>query len=43
MDLDSARHRAATMAENIAGDLLELPGDWDEIASLAQYLPVRRH
>lgn len=43
MDLDSARNRAVAMAENIAGDLSELPGDWEEIASLAHYLPVRRH
>ena len=43
MDLDSARTRAGTMAENIAGDLMKLPGDWEEISSLALYLPVRRH
>ncbi len=42
MDLDSAVARADTMARNLAEDLMELPGDWEEVAALALYLPVRR-
>lgn len=42
MDVDSASERARKMGDEIALDIMELSGGWDDVAALARYLPVRR-
>ena len=40
--LEEASARAAMMAEEISEGLMGLPGSWENVAALAEYLPVRR-
>jgi len=40
--LEEASARAAMMAEEISEGLMGLPGSWEDVAALAEYLPVRR-
>lgn len=42
MDVDSASARARKMGDEIALDIMELNGNWNYVAALAGYLPVRR-
>ncbi|MFO8184016.1 MAG: polyprenyl synthetase family protein [Candidatus Aegiribacteria sp.] len=42
MDVASASARARKMGDDIALDIMELNGNWNDVAALAEYLPVRR-
>lgn len=42
MGLDESITKAEDMANEIAGRLMNIRGDWEKVASLALYLPTRR-
>jgi len=42
MGLDEASKKAEEMASDIAARLMDIRGNWDKIAALALYLPIRR-
>ena len=42
MGVDESITKAENMASEIAGRLMDIRGDWEKVASLALYLPVRR-
>ncbi len=42
MGLDEAVSKAEVMASEIAAGLMDIRGDWEKVAALALYLPLRR-
>ena len=42
MGLDEAAKKAEEMASDIASRLMDIRGNWEKVADLALYLPLRR-